>query len=130
QTYVEEVGAMNIFFVYGDTLRTPKLTGSILPGITRDSVLKLAARMGRQAVEERMAVDTVLKDIASGAITEAFGAGTAAVISPVKAFSFKGTTYTVGNGGIGTVSQRLYDTLTGIQYGRAPDPFSWITKLS
>ncbi len=130
QKYIEEVGAMNIFFVYGDTLYTPKLNGSILPGITRDSVLKLAARMGLQAVEERMAVDTVLKDIASGAITEAFGAGTAAVISPVKAFSFKGTTYTVGNGGIGTVSQRLYDTLTGIQYGRAPDPFSWITKLS
>ncbi len=130
QKYIEEVGAMNIFFVYGDTLRTPKLNGSILPGITRDSVLKLAATMGLKAVEERLDVATVLNDIASGAVTEAFGAGTAAVISPVKAFSFKGTTYTVGDGGIGKVSQKLYDTLTGIQYGRVPDPFGWITRLS
>lgn len=128
--YVEEVGAMNIFFVYGDTLHTPKLNGSILPGITRDSVLKLAAQMGLKAVEERMEAETVLADIASGAITEAFGAGTAAVISPVKAFSYKGIRYTVGNGGIGRISRQLYDTLTGIQYGRAPDPFHWITRLS
>lgn len=128
--YIEEVGAMNILFVYeGKKVVTPKLSGSILPGITRDSVLKLAKHFGYEVAEERMDVNQVLDDIKSGKITESFGSGTAAVISPVKSFAFKGEDYQVGNGGIGPISQKLYDTLTGIQYGKLEDPMGWIVKV-
>ena len=128
--YIEEVGAMNILFVYdGKKVVTPKLSGSILPGITRDSVLKLAKHFGYEVAEERMDVNQVLDDIKSGKITESFGSGTAAVISPVKSFAFKGKDYQVGDGGIGPISQKLYDTLTGIQYGRLEDPMGWIVKV-
>lgn len=128
--YIEEVGAMNILFVYeGKKIVTPKLSGSILPGITRDSVLKLARSFGLEVAEERMDIHEVLKDIKSGKITESFGSGTAAVISPVKSFAFKGENYQVGDGGIGPVSQKLYDTLTGIQYGKLPDNMGWVTRV-
>ncbi len=127
--YIEEVGAMNIFYVYGDKLVTPRLNGSILPGITRDSVLQLAGSLGLSTSEERMDIDETLADIRDGRVTEAFGSGTAAVISPVGAFAYRGEKVTVGDGGIGPVSQRLYDTLTGIQYGKLDDPKGWITKI-
>jgi branched-chain amino acid aminotransferase len=126
---VEEVGSMNIFFVYGDTLKTPALNGSILPGITRDSVLKFAEHLGLKASEETIALDDVLRDIRNGSLTEAFGAGTAAVIAPVKSFIYQGETYRVGDGKTGKHSQKLYDTLTGIQWGTLPDREDWITRL-
>ena len=127
--YVEEVGAMNMMFVYGDKIVTPSLSGSILPGITRDSVLRLAAHLGYKVEESRLAIDEVFEDIKAGRLTEAFGTGTAAVISPVGELCFKGEKQKVGDGGIGRITQQLYDTLTGIQLGREPDPFGWVLKL-
>ena len=127
--YVEEVGAMNMMFVYGDKIVTPSLSGSILPGITRDSVLKLAAHLGYKVEESRLAIDEVFEDMKAGRLTEAFGTGTAAVISPVGELCFKGEKQKVGDGGIGRITQQLYDTLTGIQLGREPDPFGWVLKL-
>jgi len=125
--YVEEVGAMNIWFVYeGKRLVTPLLSGSILPGVTRDSLLKLAPTMGYEVAEERLDINVILADIASGKITEVFGCGTAAVISPVGVLCFKGKDYIVNNKETGEVSKRLYDELTGIQYGTKEDKFNWI----
>jgi branched-chain amino acid aminotransferase len=127
--YVEEVGAMNMMFVYGDKVVTPALNGSILPGITRDSVLKLASHLGYRVEEGRLAVDDIFNDVRSGKLTEAFGTGTAAVVSPVGELCFKGEKATVGDGGIGRITRRLYDKLTGIQLGQEPDPFGWVVKL-
>ncbi len=124
--YIEEVGAMNICFVRRDgSLVTPALTGSILAGITRDSLLKLAPTLGHPISEERLDVDEVLAGIDSGAITEVFGCGTAAVISPVGRLSFKGREYIVNDNKAGPVAQRLYRELTAIQYGQVEDPFGW-----
>lgn len=127
--YVEEVGSMNIMFAYGKKIITPELNGSILPGITRDSILKLARQMGYEASEERISIDDVFADIKTGKLTEAFGTGTAAVVSPIGRFCYKGETITVGNGNIGQVTQSLYDQLTGIQFGRIPDKNNWIVRL-
>ena len=129
QRYVEEVGSMNIMFAYGNKVVTPKLSGSILPGITRDSVLKLAKHHGYETAEERMDIHDVLEDIKSGKLTESFGTGTAAVISPVKSFYYQDKSYQIGDGGIGPVAQKLYDTLTGIQYGTVEDSLGWITNV-
>lgn len=124
--YVEEVGTMNIMFVYeGKKIVTPALTGSILAGITRDSLLKLAPDLGYEVAEEQLEVAQVLADIESGKITEVFGCGTAVVISPVGKFGYKGVDYTVGKGEVGPVAQHLYQALTDIQYGRVPDPYGW-----
>ncbi len=127
--FVEEVGAMNIFFVIDGRLVTPNLTGSFLPGITRDSVLKLAPSLGLEAEERPVAIDDLMAGIMDGRVQEAFGTGTAAVVSPVSALCYKGEQVTVGDGAAGRVTQQLYDTLTGIQYGRLPDPFNWLHKL-
>jgi len=128
--YVEEVGAMNICFVYeGKRIVTPSLSGSILPGITRDSLLKLAPTMGYEVSEERLDIEVILADIASGKITEVFGCGTAAVISPVGVLCFKDKDYIVNNQETGEVSKRLYDELTGIQYGTREDKFNWVQPI-
>ena len=127
--YVEEVGAMNMMFVYGDKIVTPELNGSILPGITRDSILKLAVTLGYKVEEGRLAIEEIYEDVKAGRLTEAFGTGTAAVVSPVGELCYKGEKATIGNGGIGCVTQKLYDTLTGIQLGLLPDPFGWVVKL-
>jgi len=129
QKYVEEVGSMNMMFAYGKKIVTPRLNGSILPGITRDSVLKLAVTLGYEAEEGRLDVHEIFADAKSGKLTEAFGTGTAAVISPVGVLALDDEKVTLGDGGIGPVAQKLYDTLTGIQYGRIEDTFGWITKL-
>ena len=129
QRYIEEVGAMNMMFAYGNKIVTPMLNGSILPGITRASVLTLAQQLGYEVEEKRIAVDEIFADIKSGKCTEAFGTGTAAVISPVGELCWNDEKLTVGDGNIGKVAQTLYDTLTGIQYGRLPDENGWITKL-
>lgn len=130
QKYIEEVGAMNIMFVYGNKIVTPMLNGSILPGVTRDSILTVARQLGYEVSEERLAVQTIFDDIKSGKLTEAFGTGTAAVISPVGRLCFKDEVVTLNNNEIGPVAQKLYDTLTGIQWGKLPDENHWITKLS
>ncbi|NLO84019.1 MAG: branched-chain amino acid aminotransferase [Clostridiales bacterium] len=130
QRYIEEVGAMNMMFVYeGKRIVTPALNGSILPGITRDSVLKLGAKLGYEVEETHMDINDVIADIKSGKLTEAFGTGTAAVVSPVDKICFKGEEIAIGKGGIGEVTQKLYDTLTGIQFGTTEDTMDWIVKV-
>ena len=124
--YVEEVGAMNICFVYeGTRIVTPKLSGSILAAITRDSVLKLAPALGYEVSEELLDVHEILADIKSGKVTEAFGCGTAAVISPVGKLAFQDQEYVVNDNQSGPVATHLYDELTGIQYGTKEDRFGW-----
>lgn len=129
QKYVEEVGSMNMMFAYGNKIVTPMLNGSILPGITRNSVLKLAAQLGYEVEEKRLAIADIFADIKSGKLTEAFGTGTAAVISPVGELCWNDEKLTIGGGQIGPVAQKLYDTLTGIQYGRLADENNWTIKL-
>ena len=124
--FVEEAGAMNVAFVYGDgEVVTPALSGSILPGITRDSVLRLAPDLGYAVLEARLDVDEVLADIAAGHITEAFCMGTAAVIVPIGRLGRHGKDVVVGGGVAGPVATRIYRRLTDIQYGRADDPYGW-----
>jgi len=127
--YIEEVGAMNMFFAYGNKVVTAPLEGSILNGVTRNSVISLAADLGFSVDERKIDIDTVMSDIKNGKITEAFGSGTAAVITPVGALCFKDECRTIGNGGVGSLTQKLYDTLTGIQTGNIPDRFGWVKKL-
>jgi branched-chain amino acid aminotransferase len=124
--YVEEVGAMNICFVYeGKRVVTPPLTGSILPGITRDSILKLAKDLGYEVSEEPVEVNEMLQGIDSGEITEVFGCGTAAVIAPVGKFGYRDNVTIINNNEVGPVALHLYEELTNIQYGRIPDRFNW-----
>ncbi|MCP4358740.1 MAG: branched-chain amino acid aminotransferase [Chloroflexi bacterium] len=124
--YIEEVGAMNICFVYeGQKIVTPPLTGSILPGVTRKSVIELGRDLGYDVQEEMIDVHEMLADIQTGKITEVFGCGTAAVIAPVGQFGYKDAAYEINNNEVGPVARHLYDELTGIQYGRQPDRFNW-----
>jgi branched-chain amino acid aminotransferase len=128
--FIEEVGSMNICFVYeGRTIITPPLTGTILPGITRASVITLGRDLGYEVREEPLDVHQMLQDIESGAITEVFGCGTAAVIAPVGKFGYLGKDYTINNYEVGPVSQHLYQQLTDIQYGRIPDRYNWTMTL-
>ena len=127
---IEEVGTSNIFFVIGDELITPKLSGSILPGITRDSVIRLAGDWGIIVNERTISIDEVLKAGKDGSLKEAFGTGTAAVISPVGALHYKGETCTINGGAIGELSQRLFDDLQAIQYGFQEDPHNWVVKIT
>jgi branched-chain amino acid aminotransferase len=127
--YVEEVGSMNIFFVIGGEIITPALSGSILPGVTRDSVIRLARHWNLKVSERKIAIDEVMQASADGRLDEIFGSGTAAVISPVGILKYGDQVISVGQGKVGPVSQRLYDTLTDIQYGRIPDPMGWIEPL-
>ena len=129
QKYIEEVGAMNMMFAYGNKIVTPALNGSILPGITRDSIITLAKQLGYEVEEGRLAIADIFADAKSGKLTEAFGTGTAAVISPVGELCWKDEKLTIGGGQIGPVAQKLYDTLTGIQWGRLADENNWVTKL-
>jgi branched-chain amino acid aminotransferase len=128
--YVEEVGAMNIFFVVDGVLVTPPLSDSFLAGVTRDSVLELSDALGIPSDVRPIDINELMADVRSGRVSEAFGTGTAAVISPVGVLGYKEETLTVGSGGVGPVTQRLYDTLTGIQYGRLPDAFGWLHQVT
>lgn len=128
--YAEEVGAMNMFFVFGDTVVTPMLTGSILPGITRDSVIKLLKKENRKIEERKVSVEEIVTAYKKGQLKEAFGTGTAAVISPVGVIGYKGEDMILNGGEMGEVSSFLYDLLTGIQNGRYKDEFGWITALN
>ncbi|MCB0037266.1 MAG: aminotransferase class IV, partial [Anaerolineales bacterium] len=124
--YIEEVGTMNIMFVYeGKKIVTPPLTGSILPGVTRDSLLTLAPDLGYEVSEEMLDVEQMLADVTSGKITEVFGCGTAVVISPVGKFGYKGEDYIVNNNEVGPIARHLYQALTDIQFGRVEDTYNW-----
>ena len=127
--YIEEVGAMNIFFKIDGKIVTPMLNGSILPGITRNSVLQLCRDWGMEVEERRISVDELLQAQKDGKLEECFGTGTAAVISPVGKLRYRDDVMTIGDGGIGELTQKLYDTLTGIQWGRLEDPLGWRVKL-
>tara|TARA_B110000240_G_scaffold30359_1_gene32343 strand:+ start:1130 stop:2200 length:1071 start_codon:yes stop_codon:yes gene_type:complete len=127
--YIEEVGSMNIFFLINEEIVTPQLTGSILPGITRMSVLELGKHWGLKVSERRVSIDEILKGLKDGSVTEIFGSGTAAVISPVGVLSYKGEECQVGNGETGPITSRFYEQLTGIQYGKVADPFDWVESI-
>lgn len=128
--YIEEVGAMNMLFAYEDRIVTAPLTGSILNGVTRDSTLKLAEKLGLQVEERLIDINELMADVRSGKVKEAFGSGTAAVITPVGVLCYKDEIVQVGDGGVGPITQKLYDTLTGIQYGRIEDTFGWVRKVA
>lgn len=127
--YIEEVGSMNIFFKIDGKIVTPQLNGSILPGITRDSILHLLRHEGYDVEERRISIDEVVEAHQAGKLEEAFGTGTAAVISPIGEFYWQGDTIVVNNGEIGQVSKHLYDTLTGIQNGILDDTFNWMITI-
>lgn len=127
--YVEEVGSMNVFFKINDEIITPALNGSILHGITRDSILQLLRHWNEPVVERKISIDEIYEAHHNGTLEEAFGTGTAAVISPIGELFWKNEKITLNNGEIGTLTKKLYDTLTGIQYGTEPDPFGWIIEV-
>ncbi|MBE6762533.1 MAG: branched-chain amino acid aminotransferase [Ruminococcaceae bacterium] len=127
--YIEEVGAMNVMFKIGDEIVTPMLSGSILPGITRKSCIEVLKSKGYKVSERLISIDELAEAMENGTLLEAWGCGTAAVISPIGEFCYKDVKYTVNNGEIGEVTQMLYDTLTGIQWGNIEDSFGWTYKL-
>ena len=129
QKYIEEVGAMNIFFVINGELITPMLTGSILPGITRDTVIALAKKWDINVTERQISIDEVLDAHKSGKLEEIFGSGTAAVISPVGEIKYGDTVITVGNGNVGPMANKFYKTISDIQYGNIKDSSGWIERL-
>jgi len=127
--YIEEVGAMNIFFKIDGKIVTPMLNGSILPGITRDSVLTYCRAKGIPCEERKISVEELVEAQKSGKLEEVFGSGTAAVISPVGKLRYKDEVFTIGDGTIGEYSQRLYDFITGVQTGKVEDEFGWRMKV-
>ncbi|MDI9419646.1 MAG: branched-chain amino acid aminotransferase [Firmicutes bacterium] len=128
--YVEEVGTMNVFFNIGGRLITPDLSGSILPGVTRDSILQLLRSWRVPAEERRLRIEEIFQAHDEGKLIEAFGCGTAAVVSPIGKLGYNNRVIEIGGGKAGELTQRLYDTLTGIQTGRLPDPFGWVVKVA
>lgn len=124
--FVEEVGAMNIFFVMDGVVYTPQLLGSILPGITRASILTLLKDNDIPVMETQVDIYDIRDGAKEGRLTEIFGTGTAAVISPVGRFGFQGEDYTVGNGKMGPIAKKMYDTMCAIQRGKKPDPYGWV----
>lgn len=127
--YIEEVGAMNIVFKINGTIVTPALNGSILPGVTRDSVLSLCREWGIPVEERQVSVDEIVDAARTGAMEECFGTGTAAVISPVGELRFEDERMTIGGGKIGPVAQKVYDTITGIQLGKVEGPEGWSVEV-
>ncbi len=127
--YIEEVGAMNVMFKINGEVVTPALVGSILPGITRKSCLEILKSKNIPAVEKRITVDELIEAVENNTLEEAFGTGTAAVISPIGLLCINGKEYKINNGKIGDVSQMLYDTITGIQSGEKEDEFNWIYEV-
>ena len=129
QKYIEEVGSMNIFFVIDDELVTPVLNGSILPGITRDSVLTMAKKWNIKVSERQISIDDLIDAHDSGKLQEIFGSGTAAVISPVGEMKYGDRVINIGGGKVGPMANRLYQAITDIQYGRTEVAQGWIEKL-
>lgn len=127
--YIDEVGTMNVMFKVNGEVLTPELSGSILPGITRDSVLQLLRSWGVPVSERAITLEELRTAAENGQLEEAFGTGTAAVISPIGELNIHGKVYTLSGGNIGPLSQKLYDSLTDIQWGRAADPFGWTLEV-
>ncbi|MBQ2865632.1 MAG: branched-chain amino acid aminotransferase [Clostridia bacterium] len=127
--YIEEVGAMNIFFKIAGKVVTPALSGSILPGITRNSTIELCKDWGYEVQERKISAEELLQAQKDGTLEEVFGTGTAAVISPVGKLRYQNEVMTIGNGETGPLSLKLYDTITGIQTGRLPDTKGWRVKV-
>ncbi len=127
--YIEEVGSMNVMFKIDGEIITPKLTGSVLPGITRKSCVEILKEWGYKVSERLISVDELFDAAKSGKLEEAWGTGTAAVVSPIGWLSYQGSEYTVNGGKIGEVTQKLYDELTGIQWGKSEDKHHWIHKV-
>jgi branched-chain amino acid aminotransferase len=128
--WVDEMGTSNLFFVYGDRLVTPELSGTLLAGVTRDSVLTLAAELGHRAEDGRISVEQWRADAESGALTEVFSCGTSSMITPVGFVRSADGDWTIGGGTPGLVTERLRAELTGIQDGSRPDPFGWVHKIA
>jgi branched-chain amino acid aminotransferase len=127
--YIEEVGTMNVFFVIDGTVVTPMLNGSILAGVTRDSSIQLLKSWGYKVEERRLAIKEVYDAYNAGKLDEVFGTGTAGVISPVGELNWEGHIMTINNGEIGPISQKLYNTITGIQSGKLPDLLGWTVEV-
>ena len=127
--YIEEVGAMNVMMKIDGEIITPMLSGSILPGITRKSIIELLKSKGYKVTERKISIDEIIDALKSGKMEEFWGCGTAAVVSPVGELYYEGETYVINDNKIGETTQMLYDTLTDIQWGRAEDKFGWITKV-
>jgi branched-chain amino acid aminotransferase len=128
--YVEEVGTSNAFFMIGDTVITSSLTGSILPGVTRDSTLQLLKKWGIKTEERRLLLSEVLEAAENGTLKEAWATGTACVISPIGLLRYRGTDYPINGEKVGELSQKLYDTLYGMQTGiREPEMEGWVVTL-
>ena len=130
QKYLEEVGSMNIFFVISDEIVTPELNGSILPGITRDSVIRLAKHWNDKVSEKKISIDELMQAHADGKLQEVFGSGTAAVISPVGEIKYGDQVITISGGEVGPVALKYYNAITDIQYGKAEDPLGWIVPVT
>jgi branched-chain amino acid aminotransferase len=129
QKYLEEVGSMNIFFVIDDEIITPQLNGSILPGVTRMSVIELARHWNQKVSERKVSIDELFEAHADGRLNEVFGSGTAAVISPVGQIKFGEQVITINDNQTGPVAQKFYDAITDIQYGKAEDPLGWVVPV-
>ncbi len=127
--YVEEVGSMNIFFKIAGKIYTAACTGTVLPGVTRRSIIELCRDWGYEVIEGKLAIEDVMKAGHDGTLEEVFGAGTAAVVSPVKELKYEKDTVMIGNGDIGPLTQKLYDTMTGIQWGKIKDTKHWIVPV-
>ena len=127
--YIEEVGAMNVMFKINGEIVTPMLAGSILPGITRKSIIELLKSEGYKVSERLISVDELEKALEEGALEEAWGCGTAAVVSPIGELCYKDKKFVINGGKIGETTQHLYDTLTGIQWGKIEDKFGWTMLL-
>ena len=123
--FIEESGAMNVFFVIGDEVVTAPLSGTILDGVTRDTVIQLARSWGMKVSERQLPVDELIEASGKGTLKEAFGTGTAAVISPIGEIAHGGTLLRINEGRTGPLARKLYDEITSIQCGRKPDPFKW-----
>lgn len=129
QKYVEEVGSMNVMFKIDGKIVTPELDGSILPGVTRKSCLELLRSWGYEVEERLLSIDELVEAAQNGKLEEAWGTGTAAVISPIGELYYNDEGYFIDNNNIGPVTQKLYDTLTGIQWGKLDDPFGWVEPV-
>ena len=127
--YIEEVGAMNVMFKIDGEIITPALTGSILPGITRKSCIEVLKNKGYKVSERLLSIDELTDALENGRLEEAWGCGTAAVVSPIGMLSYKDKEYPVNGGKIGAITQELYDTLTGIQWGKIEDSYGWVYKI-
>jgi branched-chain amino acid aminotransferase len=129
QKYLEEVGSMNIFFVIDDEIVTPELNGSILPGITRKSVIELAIHWNAKVSERKISIDELMQAHSAGSLQEVFGAGTAAVISPVGQIRYGDREISINDNQTGPVALKYYSAITDIQYGKAQDPLAWIERV-